>query len=266
MIKFCSLYSGSSGNAIFISNERARILIDAGLSGKRIAEALISIGEDPAGLSAILVTHEHNDHIKGVGVISKRYDIPIYANELTWQYLQSNITNISKINHKNIKYFDNNREFEICGIGVKAFSIPHDANDPVGFCFYSEGKKITIATDIGHITSELTESLDGSDLLLLESNHDVGMLKVGPYPWWLKQRILGEKGHLSNEVAGEVIADMAENGTRFFFLGHLSRENNFPELAYQTVSNALTERKICIGTDITLDVARRDCASRVVCM
>ena len=261
MIKFCSLYSGSSGNSIFIGTDKAKILIDAGLSGKRIAEALISIGEDPANLKAILVSHEHNDHIRGLGIISKRYNIPVYANEMTWQAINASIKGIEA---KNIKYFSNNKEIDVFGLGIRAFSIPHDANDPVGFNFYLNDRKITIATDIGHITPQLTKSIEGSDLLLLESNHDVKMLEVGAYPWWLKQRILGDKGHLSNEVAGEVIADMAEKGTQHFLLGHLSMKNNFPQLAYQTTYNALTKRNICVGKDITLEVAERDRASRVI--
>jgi len=263
MIKFCSLYSGSSGNSIFVGTDKAKILIDTGLSGKKITEALISIGEDPANLSAILVSHEHDDHVKGLGILSKRYNIPIYANEMTWQALNCNIKGIE---HKNMKYFNNSKEFEILGLGIQAFSIPHDANDPVGFCFYFKGKKVTVATDIGHITPQLTECIEGSDLLLLESNHDIKMLEVGAYPWWLKQRILGEKGHLCNEVAGEVIADMAEKGTQHFLLGHLSRKNNFPQLAYQTTYNALTERNICVGKDVTLEVATRDKAGRIIYM
>lgn len=263
MVKFCSLYSGSSGNSIFIGTDKAKILIDSGLSGKKITEALISIDEDPADLSAILVSHEHDDHVRGLRVLSKRYNIPVYANEMTWEALDGNIKGISE---KNIKYFKNDKEFEICGLGIKAFSIPHDANDPVGFSFNIGDKKITIATDIGHVTQHVRKSIEGSYLLFLESNHDVKMLQVGEYPWWLKQRILGENGHLSNEAAGEVAADMAEKGTQHFLLGHLSNKNNFPQLAYQTTFNALANRNIRVGKDVTLEVASRDTVSRVICM
>lgn len=263
MLKFCSLFSGSSGNSIFIGTNKAKLLIDSGLSGKKITEALISVGEDPRDLSAILVTHEHDDHIRGLRVLTKRYNIPVYANEMTWEALNRNIKGIDT---KNIKYFENNKEFEICGLGIKAFSVPHDANNPVGFCFYYGDKKITIATDIGHITQHIRECIEGSYLLLLESNHDVKMLQVGEYPWWLKQRILGENGHLSNETAGEVVAEMAEKGTQHFLLGHLSKNNNFPQLAYQTTYNALTKRDICPGKDVTLEVALRDSVSKVFYM
>lgn len=263
MVKFCSLYSGSSGNAIFLSTDKVKILIDAGLSGKKIEEALVSIDENPYDLSAILVTHEHSDHIKGIGVLSRRYNIPIYANEMTWSSMDNNIGNISM---DNIKCFKTGKTFEICGLGIESFPTPHDACEPVGFSFYAGRRKITVATDIGHISVELINHIEGSDILLLEANHDIEMLKVGPYPQWLKMRILGEKGHLSNETAADVITAIAEKGTRNFLLGHLSRENNFPELAYQTVYNALTQRGISVGTDVTLDVAKRDQVSNAMCI
>lgn len=261
MIKFCSLYSGSSGNCIFVGTERTKLLIDAGMSAKRITEALASIGEKPSELSAILVSHEHSDHVKGVGIMSRKFDIPIYANQCTWQAMENAIGPVG-VNKK--EYFNTGSEFLIDDVCIKAFSIPHDASEPVGFGICAENKKVTIATDIGHITRELLSCFDKSDLMLLESNHDIEMLKVGPYPWVLKKRILGETGHLSNEMAGKVVAYMAEQGTRRFLLGHLSRENNFPELAYQTVCNALHEKNIKAGTDITLEVALRDKAGTVV--
>ncbi len=261
MIKFCSLYSGSSGNAIFLSTDKVKILIDAGLSGKKIEKALVSIDENPSDLNAILVTHEHSDHIKGVGVLSRRYDVPVYANELTWNSIGNNIGDISM---ENIKCFETATMFEICDLSIEPFPIPHDASEPVGFNFYLGRRKITVATDIGHADVELASYMEGSDLLLLEANHDTEMLKIGPYPQWLKMRILGERGHLSNETAGDVITTMAEKGTRNFLLGHLSRENNFPELAYQTVCNALLEKGIDVGKDVSLDVVRRDQVSKVI--
>jgi phosphoribosyl 1,2-cyclic phosphodiesterase len=159
--------------------------------------------------------------------------------------------------------FCTGEEFKIGDIGIKSFSIPHDAAEPVGYNFFVDGKRITTATDIGHIDDELLSQIDGNDLLLLESNHDVDMLKVGPYPWPLKKRIMGERGHLSNEVAAEVITYLAERGCKHFILGHLSHENNFPELAYQTTFNALSEKKIAVGCDVTLEVALRDRVGRM---
>lgn len=255
MIKFCSLYSGSSGNCLFLSAGRTKLLIDAGLSAKRIIEALASIGEKPSELSAILISHEHSDHIKGAGILSRKLGIPVYANEKTWAALKGMIGPVSE---QNTAYFNTGAEFEIGEVTVRTFPTPHDAAESVGFNFFSEDKKVTVATDIGHMSVKLLKCLEDSDLLLLESNHDVQMLRVGPYPWQLKKRIEGDNGHLSNEMAGKVIAYMAERGSNKFLLGHLSRENNFPELAYQTVCNALAEKNIMAGTDVMLEVAMRD--------
>jgi len=261
MIKFCSLFSGSSGNCLFLNAGTTRVLIDAGISAKRITEALQSIGESPAGLSAILVSHEHSDHVRGIGVLSRKYNIPIYANEATWNGMESEL---GPVLAKNKMYFNTSREFEIGSVCIKAFPIPHDAAEPVGFNFFIDNKKITTATDIGHINKELLNCFLSSDLMLLESNHDIEMLKVGRYPWFLKQRILGDRGHLSNEMAGKVVAYMAENGTKKFMLGHLSKENNFPELAFQTVYNILSEKNIKVGEDISVDVVLRDRVGKVV--
>jgi phosphoribosyl 1,2-cyclic phosphodiesterase len=261
MIKFCSLYSGSSGNSIFLGSGSTRLLVDAGLSAKRIIGALASIGEKPSELSAILVTHEHSDHIRGAGILSRKFNIPVYANENTWTAME---TFIGPVDSCNRAFFNTGSEFDLGGITIKPFPIPHDACEPVGFSFFAENKKITVATDIGHMTLELLNCMEDSDLLLLESNHDIEMLRIGPYPWHLKKRIAGDRGHLSNEAAGKVIAHMAEKGTKRFLLGHLSRENNFPELAYQTVCNALCERSIQAGTDIMLDVVLRDRVGKVI--
>lgn len=261
MVRFCSLYSGSSGNAIFYSAGQTRILVDAGVSAKRITGALISIGERPEGLSAILITHEHIDHMRGVRVFSNKYGIPVYANMNTWSGM---IDTAGLLKPCNIRYFETGTDFCIEGVTVRSFPVSHDAVEPVGFSFHYGGRKVTTATDIGYITRELVDSIEDSDLLLLESNHDVEMLKVGPYPWPLKQRILGDKGHLSNEAAGKVVAHLARKGTKRFLLGHLSKENNFPELAYQTVCNALLESDFQVGTDVTLDIALRDKVGRVV--
>ncbi|MGI6778233.1 MAG: MBL fold metallo-hydrolase [Acetivibrionales bacterium] len=261
MIKFCSLFSGSSGNAIFLSAGKTKLLIDAGLSGKKIIQALHSIGEDPSELSALLVSHEHIDHVRGAGIISRKFNIPIYANESTWLAMERGL---GSINSKNRMYFNTGMEFETGDICVCPFLIPHDAAEPVGFNFYADDRKITVATDIGHMTNQLLQHFEKSDLLLLESNHDEEMLKAGRYPWVLKRRILSDTGHLSNENAGKVVAYMAEKGTRNFLLGHLSKENNFPELAYETVCNYLRKKRIEAGRDIMLDVVHRDRAGRVI--
>lgn len=261
MIKVCSLFSGSSGNCIFVSYNGTSILIDAGVSGRRIEEALNSIGESFDKIAGIFITHEHSDHISGAGILSRRYKLPIYANPDTWKAMRPFM---GKLPPENIRYIEVGEGFTIGDIEIKSFSIPHDAVRPVGYNLFVNGKKLTIATDIGHMTKELLSYLEKSDMILLESNHDIEMLKTGRYPWPLKQRILGENGHLCNEMAGKTVAYLAENGTKLFLLGHLSQENNFPELAYQTVCNCLMEKKISPTEDIYLEVALRDRVSKVI--
>ena len=261
MMKFCSLYSGSSGNSIFIASGSTKLLADAGLSAKKIIEALCSIGEKPAELSAILISHEHSDHIKGAGILSRKFNLPIYASEGTWQAMEHMI---GPVPERNRVRFSSYAPFWIGDIAVTPFPIPHDAIEPVGYSFFASGKKVTVATDIGHISLDLLNCFENSDLLLLESNHDPEMLKIGPYPWYLKRRIAGSQGHLSNDAAGEVIAYMAGKGTKCFLLGHLSKTNNFPELAYQTVCNALFEKSLQAGIDVMLEVVLRDRVGKVI--
>lgn len=254
MMKFCSLYSGSSGNSIYVESSNSKILIDAGVSGKKIEEGLASIGTSPDEIDAILVTHEHSDHISSIGFISKKYDIPVYASNLTWTQLEGQSV---KMNPSNRITFEIDNCFSIGNLDIIPFKIPHDAIEPCGFSIFGEGKKITVATDIGHINSYLSENMKKSDMLLLESNHDVEMLRCGKYPWFLKRRILSEKGHLCNEDASKTIVSLVESGMKKFLLGHLSAENNFPELALQTVTNSLNEIGVTIGLDVFLEVAPR---------
>lgn len=261
MIKLASLFSGSSGNAIYVSNKNTHILVDAGLSGKKIEETILSVGARMQDIQGILVSHEHMDHILGAGILSRRFNIPIYANQKTWDAMR---TSLKKIPEHCIQTFVTGQSFLIGDIEIHTFPTPHDAAESVGFNFCYGQKKVTIATDIGHVSAELLSNLEGSDLILIESNHDVEMLKVGRYPWPLKQRILGDSGHLCNELAAKVVTHLAINGTQKFILGHLSKENNFPELAFETVKNALVEKSIIAGRDVYLDVARRDRASEAV--
>ena len=206
MIKLASLYSGSSGNAIYISNERTHILVDAGLSGKRIEESMAAIGRDIRDIQAIVISHEHIDHIMGAGILSRRFGIPIYANHRTWEAMR---TQLKQIKPECIKVFSTGQAFCIGDLEVRTFPTPHDAAEPIGFRFRCHDKTATIATDIGHMDGELLSNLEGSDAILIESNHDIEMLKMGRYPWPLKQRILGDSGHLCNEVAGKIVAYLA---------------------------------------------------------
>ncbi|WP_040214695.1 MBL fold metallo-hydrolase [Clostridium polynesiense] len=254
-MKFCSLYSGSSGNSIFIASDNTRILIDAGLPGKSIDAALKEINEDPSKIDAIFITHEHSDHIKGVGVISRKYDIPIYTNEATWN---SMLPCIGKIKEHNIKIIEKRSVTAIKDIDIISFNTPHDAVGPMGYTLHSKGKRISVATDLGTFTEEVKYNIKDSDIILLESNHDVQMLKYGPYPYPLKRRVLSEIGHLSNEACAEALVNINdESKVRRIILGHLSNTNNYPELAYQTVFNILNENKINTDKDMIISLADR---------
>jgi phosphoribosyl 1,2-cyclic phosphodiesterase len=254
---FCSLYSGSSGNSIFVSSGSSRILIDAGLPGKSIEEALRNIGENPLDLDGIFVTHEHSDHSKGLGVLSRKYDIPIYANELTWESLNGII---GKVKEENVKIINKNGT-SIKDLDINCFSLPHDAINPIGYSINHKDKRVCIATDLGFFSSEVKSNISDADVLLLESNHDIEMLKFGPYPYVLKRRILSDKGHLSNEACGNALLEIYNDKHRNVILGHLSKTNNVPELAYETVNNILQENKITPGKDISITIAKRDVPS-----
>lgn len=240
MFKFCSLYSGSTGNSSLIQTENTKILVDAGESAKKLAEALNSINVEPTEINGILITHEHSDHIKGLGTFSKKYNIPVYANIETWEAMP---VQKAKLSNDNIKYF-NFEKFNIGDLSILPFSIPHDAANPCGFNIYYDSKKISIATDIGHMTTEVVDSLTNSSFILLEANYDPNILKCSSYPYPLKQRIAGPNGHLSNDVAGKTISYLIGHGLNSVMLGHLSKENNFPELAYKTVVEQLIENNV----------------------
>ncbi|WP_352420479.1 MBL fold metallo-hydrolase [Proteiniborus sp.] len=259
-MRFCSLASGSSGNCQYIETDKVKLLVDAGLSGKKIQESLISIEVDPSTINGILVTHEHKDHIHGIGILSRRFNIPIYANEKTWISMESQI---GEVKEENKITFNTDKTFEINDLNIHPFMISHDAIEPVGYSFYYKDIKISLVTDTGCVSEEVKENIKNSHLLLIESNHDVEMLKVGKYPWYLKRRILGEHGHLSNDDAGKLLAEVLCGKNECILLGHLSKENNFPELAYQTVANILTEKGINVTKDISLDLTYRDRPSKV---
>ncbi len=252
---FCPLFSGSSGNALYIGTERTHILIDAGMPAKALSQALDSIGVSPASLSGILITHEHSDHIRGAGALSRQFDLPVYANEGTWGAME---VKLGLIAPKNQRIFLTGQDFYIDELGIAPFAIPHDTAEPVGFAVHAHGRKVAIATDLGHIHSTWLNAVAGAEVLLLESNHDLSMLERGPYPRYLKQRIGGRKGHLSNEDCGKALCQLAQSGVRHCVLGHLSHENNLPELAYATVRDALAAQGIRCGDDISLDMAWRD--------
>ncbi len=230
-----------------------------GESAKKIAGALNSINIEPSSIDAILITHEHSDHIKGISTFSKKYNVPVYANEKTWNAMNVQKEKIEKCN---IKYFEFNK-FNIGDLCILPFSIPHDAADPCGFNIFYENKKMSVATDIGHITTEIIDRLSNSSFILLEANYDNNVLKCSSYPYSLKQRIAGPNGHLSNDIAGKTISYLVEHGLNTVMLGHLSKENNFPELAYKTVVEQLMEKNI-ENNSFNLSVATRNCVSQII--
>lgn len=253
---FCPLFSGSSGNALFCQYGNTRLLIDAGKPGRPIEEALRSIGVAPETLSGILVTHEHSDHIAGVGVLARRFSLPVYATPGTWMAMEGKI---GKIPGQLRREFYAGRDFWLGDIGVVPFGTPHDAADPVGFRLYGGSLSVSTATDLGHFSREVYDQIAGSSLILLESNHDPEMLRMNPhYNTVLKARILGDRGHLSNEICARALISLVAAGTGTVLLGHLSGENNTPELAMRVSREALAAEGILPGRDMTLDVALRD--------
>ena len=260
MFQFCSLYSGSSGNSLFIQTENTKVLIDAGESAKKIVDALSSINVTPNDLDAILVTHEHSDHVKGLGTLSKKYNIPVYANSQTWEAMPEQN---AKIIESNKKHFNPSENFEIGDLKIHPFKIPHDAATPCGFNFFHKNTKRSIATDIGHMTSNIIHTLEDSSFLLLESNYDPNVLKCSKYPYSLKERIAGPNGHLPNIEAGKTISYLLNSGLKKVMLGHLSKENNFPELAYKTVMDELIENNYKENS-ISLNIASRFSPSHII--
>lgn len=259
-MKFCCLSSGSSGNCQYIGTDRIKILVDSGLSGKKIESLLSSIDVKASEIDYILVTHEHIDHVKGLGVMSRRYDIPIVANEKTWVSMRNSIGNIKE---KNIKVINSEKGFELGDLGVYPFRIFHDAADPVGYCFYYKNKKVSIMTDTGWVNDSIIKTIKDSSLYLIESNHDIKLLKEGPYPWYLKRRILGTKGHLSNKDAAKILTEVLTGNGEIVLLGHLSKENNKPELAYDTVKEHIEIHGLKVQENITLDLTYRNKAGKV---
>ena len=261
MLNFCSLYSGSSGNSMFVESENTKLLIDVGMSCKKIEEALQSIDKNINTIDAILITHEHSDHIKGLSTISKKYNIPVYTTKKTFDAMPEQT---EELINKNCYFFNTNDSFDIKDIKIKPFSIPHDAADPCGFNICNKTHKISIATDIGHMTKDIVNNLEGSELILLESNYDVEVLKCCKYPFNLKARIAGSNGHLSNTIAGKTISYLLKNSNlHTAILGHLSKESNFPELAYQTTVDELISTG-CNTDNINLSVANRDFAGNYI--
>ncbi|MCR8996170.1 MBL fold metallo-hydrolase [Brevibacillus laterosporus] len=248
-MQFSVLASGSTGNSIYVGTERTSLLIDVGLTGKQTEACLEEVGVKPSDLQAILVTHEHSDHIKGVGVMARRYGIPIYTTQKTWGELDKLIGTIPE-GQKQL--FEVGQTMEFGDITVESFGISHDAVEPMGFCMHADNKKLSIATDLGYVSDRIKEVIRGADAYIFEANHDVDMLRMSQYPWSIKRRILSDVGHLSNEMAGEALTDILGGRAERVFLAHLSKENNMMDLAKLTVKNILEEKGLHVGNDVHL--------------
>ena len=260
MFNFCSLYSGSSGNSLFVETKNTKLLVDAGVSCKKIENALQDINIDPNTLDGILVTHEHTDHVQSLGTLARKFDLNVFVNQET---LDAMPKQRDKIPAKNIKTFKVSDNFEIGDLKIHPFSIPHDAANPCGFSIYKEDKKISIATDIGHMTNAILKNLEESLFIMLEANYDPEVLRCSSYPFSLKSRIAGPTGHLPNEMAGKTISYLLQSGLKKAMLGHLSKESNFPELAYQTVLDELISNNYNENS-LSISVASRSEHSKVI--
>lgn len=254
MFKAMPMFSGSSGNCVYIKYGEDEVLIDAGVSFKNIRTALMKLGTDIANIKAVFVTHEHSDHIKGLEVMCKHFPVPVYINSASLSGM--NLPEDSAL-AKSVEIANASEHITVGEIDVDIFQTPHDSNGSVGYRFnFSDGKAFGYATDIGHITDDIKRGLFGCESVVFESNHDVNMLKNGPYPYILKKRILSENGHLSNDACAQFLPQLIDKGTKKVVLAHLSAENNTPELCYKTSAQALTAAGYT-PDDVRLSVAMR---------
>lgn len=238
------LASGSRGNCAIVSSTCTKILVDAGISCRETFKRMKAIGDDPQSLSAILITHEHSDHIYGLATLAKKLRIPVFMTGATYQAWQRAMRDDSgaKPQLEKFERFESGHSFQVGDIAVKPFTIPHDAADPVGFTFRAEGIKVGVATDLGYVPVSVRDNLRGCDVLIMESNHDVEMLRVGPYPWSVKQRVMSRVGHLSNVALADFFTSDYDNSATFVVLAHLSEQNNHPEIARREAEKALATR------------------------
>jgi len=259
-MKFACIASGSSGNCIYVGTGLTHLLIDMGVSCKKIESGLTEFGIDPGEISGILVTHEHIDHVQGIGTFTKKYRVPIYSTIETFAALKK-IPSGKAIPVELMMNIEGDASFSIGDIGVEVTEISHDAAHPVCYRFTDGTRTIAMATDLGLYDEKIIKHMSGSDVIYIESNYDPEMLLVGPYPYYLKQRIDGQRGHLSNEVSAELVSKVLHPGLKKIVLAHLSRENNFPEIAFQTHKNSLDENWNFGAAKPEIMVARRDVPS-----
>jgi phosphoribosyl 1,2-cyclic phosphodiesterase len=248
------LASGSRGNTAIVESSSARILVDAGISCRETFKRMKSLGWDAHSISAVLITHEHSDHIYGLATLAKKLNVPVFMTGATHQAWARSLRDDSGRMPEiaKLEIFCAGRSFQIGDITVTPFTIPHDAADPVGFTFRVEGTKIAIATDLGYIPASVRDHLRGCDVLVMESNHDIEMLRAGSYPWSVKQRVMSRVGHLSNDSLAEFFAQDYDGGASYIVLAHLSEQNNHPEIARQAAEKALGPQRTLLNNRIIL--------------
>ena len=261
-MRLVSLASGSDGNSTYIGSEKTHILVDAGISNKKIETRLNELGLCGKDISGVFLTHEHSDHIAGLEVFVRKNEIPVFASRGTLEYLKDRDKYSRISDYFNI--IDSKNNIILGDLNIKAFDIDHDANEPFGYRVECGDKKIAVATDLGRYTKDIVKNLTDLDALLVEANHDIRMLETGPYPYELKRRILSNKGHLSNENSGKLICEILNDKIKKIFLGHLSDKNNLPELALESVRfEIFADDRHYNPKDFDIEVAKRDAISEI---
>ena len=263
-MRLCPLFSGSSGNCIYVGSSDTHLLVDIGISNKKAESGLNSIGLTGRDINGILITHEHSDHIQGLGVFSRKYGVPMYATEGTVRAILSN-KYLGSIDDSLFNIVRADEKFTVGDIVVDPMKISHDAADPVAYRFTNEGRNMAVCTDLGCYTDYTCECLQDMDAMVIEANHDIRMLENGPYPYPLKMRILSEIGHLSNEASGKLLSSVLHDNIKRIYLGHLSKENNYPELAFESVRMEITMGDNPYkASDFDICVAKRDVPSECI--
>lgn len=258
MLELCTLASGSSGNSLLVTDGRTHVLVDAGISCRRICTGLKELGVEPKELAGVLITHEHSDHISGLTTLTKQLKLPVYASPGTGRQLCYRIAFLEEL----LRPVVPGEGFSIGGLAIESFPTSHDAAESVGYALSAGVRKAAVVTDLGYVTEAVLRGIRGADLLVAEANHDVEWVQSGPYPYHLKARILGDRGHLSNEAGAELAWTAVEGGARTVVLAHLSHENNTPDRAHEVVRGVLERRGAAVGRDVALEVAPRSEKSR----
>ena len=257
-MEIASICSGSSGNCILIKSGDTNVLVDVGVAKKRVLEGLDYFNTSPNEIDAILITHEHSDHVKGLGVFLRAHPVSVYATKATIENILAS-SSIGEVDKELFEEIDSDDEFFVGGLKVNSISTSHDVSDSVCYRFDDGDKSCAVVTDLGYYHDDIVESLKDLNAILVEANHDLKMLEVGPYPYHLKSRIWSNVGHLSNEACGQLLSEIISDKMQYIILGHLSKDNNYPELAFETVRNELMFKNIDLNDlGIEIQVAKRD--------